>query len=85
MEREKKNAEQLDQDLQKVKGLQYTYWKHYKGDVYQITGFAFECNTNDLMVIYKKMANGYENIQFTRTYEEWCDISATGENRFTMI
>lgn len=82
---EKKSAEQLEEDLKQVKGWIYTYWKHYKGDVYQITGFAFECNTNQLMIVYKKLANGYENIQFTRALSEWKDKSTTGVPRFVMI
>lgn len=71
---EKKTSEELLEDLKKVHGWLYTYWKHYKGAVYQITGFAFECNTNALMINYKKMANGYENITFTRSYDEWIEI-----------
>jgi hypothetical protein len=81
----KKSAQELEQDLLQVKGWKFTYWKHYSGDIYQIVDFAFECNTNELMVIYAKMANGYDNIKFTRTLKEWNGTSSTGERRFVMV
>lgn len=81
----KKTPEQLERDLEQVQGWRYTYWKHYKGDVYQIVDFAFECNTNQLMVIYAKMANGYDMIKFTRSLEEWSGRSSTGQPRFSMV
>lgn len=85
MERIKKTAEELEEDLKQVTGWRFTYWKHYKGDVYQIVDFAFECNTNQLMVVYAKMANGYGLIRFTRSLEEWKGTSSTGEPRFVMV
>jgi hypothetical protein len=84
-ERVKKTPDELDKEFNKVLGWGYTYWKHYKGDVYQIVDFAIECNTNELMVIYTKMANGYDRIKFTRSLEEWNGRSSTGEPRFLMV
>jgi hypothetical protein len=59
-------------------------WRHYKGTIYRVTDVAFDCDTNEMLVVYQ-IENEYEQdypISFSRPYSQWHDEVEEGVRRF---
>jgi len=54
-------------------------WKHYKGDIYEVTNIATDTKDGSTVVIYRKGRDYY-----TRPIEEWMDLIGD-QYRFTKI
>lgn len=71
-----------------------TLWRHYKGDIYEVTGLSIDCNTNEVLVLYRRKFEpfdlGAENwgmmgdITFTRPLREWLEV-VDGIQRFVRV
>jgi hypothetical protein len=50
-------------------------WKHYKGGIYTVKGFAIDTTTGEVSVIYNRQDGNpvYQegHIDFVRPYKEW--------------
>jgi hypothetical protein len=62
-------------------------WRHYKGTIYRVTDIAFDCDTNEILVVYQ-IENDYEQdypISFSRPYSQWHDKIEEGIERFVKV
>lgn len=62
-------------------------WRHYKGTIYRVTDIAFDCDTNEMLVVYQ-IEDEYENdypITFSRPYSQWHDEIEEGVSRFEQV
>ena len=58
-------------------------YKHYKGNIYKIIGFALHSETLEKMIIYSSID---DNKTWVRPYSMWNDvIDDKGMLRFTLI
>lgn len=49
-------------------------WKHYKGDIYEVHSIAFDCNTNEIVIVYYNQKDYQREVLFTRTISEWHEV-----------
>lgn len=62
-------------------------WRHYKGTIYRITDIAFDCDSNEMMIIYQ-VEDEYEKnypVSFSRPYSQWHDEIEEGVKRFEQV
>ena len=57
-------------------------YKHYKGSFYYVIGFAMHENTQETLVLYKRM--GKEQV-FARPVEQFLQKGKSGRPRFTLV
>ncbi len=77
-----------------------TYWRHYKGQAYKITGFGIDEETNDIEVRYSpviiqdsprgpaiKKCRETDDLEFHRTRDKFFSFLDEGETtqRFTRV
>lgn len=58
------------------------FYKHYKGGVYFVNGFAVHEKTLKTVVIY---TDGYSGTAFVRFAEEFAEKVESGEKRFELM
>lgn len=62
-------------------------WRHYKGTIYRVTDIAFDCDSNEMLVIYQ-VEDEYEKeypFSFSRPYSQWHDEVQEGIKRFQQV
>lgn len=65
-------------------------YKHYKGGVYQVVGFAVDTSTGGWLVLYRVVlpdgASSEADHPYARAVEEWFQtVDAEGTARFTEV
>lgn len=62
-------------------------WRHHKGTIYRVTDIAFDCDSNEMLVVYQ-IENEYEHdypVSFSRPYSQWHDEIEDGVKRFEQV
>jgi hypothetical protein len=62
-------------------------WRHYKGTIYRVTDIAFDCDSNEMLVVYQ-VEDEYQQdypISFSRPYSQWHDEVEEGIKRFEQV
>ena len=62
-------------------------WRHHKGTIYRVTDIAFDCDTNEMLVVYQ-VEDEYEKeypFSFSRPYSQWHDEIEEGIKRFEQV
>jgi hypothetical protein len=62
-------------------------WRHYKGTIYRISCIAFDCDTNEMLIVYQ-LEDEYEKeypFSFSRPYSQWHDEVEEGIKRFEQV
>lgn len=82
--------DELHLSIQKTLDRNKQYWKHYKGDVYEIVDLVFDSETNNLVVVHSPVENGYDPVNFTNVnfsipLSEWLEEVEPGIQRFTKV
>lgn len=71
------NFTESDSDKTVTKG---DYYRHYKGGLYCVDGFATHTETGDLLVLYHEVGNA--NFTWARPIEHWLSPTQHGYERF---
>lgn len=73
----------LDENTPKVGGV----YRHYKGDLYEVTGLAIESNDDVWMVVYKPLYENADADLFVQPVSEWLqkkEFEGKTVDRFTL-
>lgn len=86
----KKDRKALIDEMDKARLCRVTEestWRHYKGTIYRVLELGFDCNTNEMVVIYQESNDNHTlyPITFTRPYSEWHDEIEEGIRRFEYV
>ena len=60
-------------------------WRHHKGTVYLVVGFARDANTGELRILYRAENNPQGITPWDHLEHEWFRTEPDGSRRFTKI